>query len=322
MSYTIVYDKKFVKTAHGIIPIVLSGCSNLYRTNLKGKDVLCRSWGAFRNSGLPASAEEIMAEVHKSLPSTYNQHFKYSSRWVDDKGLVSFFESGIRNALTLEEMTRKYIVFGLSVDVLAHEVGTGKDYPPSRHVFSKYCRTNDELDDALEHAIEAFAAQPEEARPYFEYSFGKDERLKPFVRTHRTYGAKEEMGYLILLENGCYFIRRSSRRMWSVADAKNARVFRSQDEAVKYVHEGLCGYEIANKAIIMQKTLVVCTSDYEQYWAGRGFVMSDTFAKTYNTQAQAEKALAQAVLVNSNAIIHTTIFKVVTVEREHAAAAI
>ncbi len=137
MSYTIIYDKKFVKTAHGIIPIVLSGDNNLYDTNSRGQQVCVRSWVAFSYTPYPTSAEELMAEVHNSLPSHYNQHFKYSSRWVDDKGLVNFFASGIRNALTLEEMTQKYIVYGLSVELLVNELGTGQEYPPMRSAFSK-----------------------------------------------------------------------------------------------------------------------------------------------------------------------------------------
>lgn len=296
MGYTIVYDKKFVKTEKGIIPVILSGSSNCYTTNSRGQDVRTRDWGCFRFAERPMSGEMIMEEVKKLVPTTYGEHFMYNGKWVDDNGFVNFFKSGIRNALTLEELMDKYIVSCLRIEVCAKDIESTKEWPSPLTLMSASCRNNEELEEALECAIAAFDGQPKEAYPYFRYAFGyENERLKTRRKNRRRNCKVAETGFLLRFTNSDYFVRRSSRHMWHSPYASTARHFRSREDAERYCLTELRGYDIAKGATIVAKKLVIRTPRLNdcpterKFWTGHGFTPMAAFAKTFSSEEQAEK---------------------------------
>lgn len=109
MSYTICYDRRFIKSGLGITPMWLAGDSNCYepRRTIKGRSYerRDRSWQPlFNMAGVPA--EELMEKVRSCTPSKYQEHFKYRGKWVDDKAFIAFVEKGIKNAVTIEELEK------------------------------------------------------------------------------------------------------------------------------------------------------------------------------------------------------------------------
>ena len=103
MSYEIVYAKQFIKTNKYIIPTVLMGSNNC-TMYYGGREIRERDWTPLSNNLVGKNEEELMKEIEKWLGSKYQQHFKYNSKWVDDKALIRFMKNGIKNALSIEEI--------------------------------------------------------------------------------------------------------------------------------------------------------------------------------------------------------------------------
>lgn len=107
MGYTICYDRRFIKSASGITPLWLAGSSNVYDplTDRRGRcyERRARSWGPLFN--LAGVSPELLLEKARSyVPSTYQEHFEYHGKWVDDAAFLRFFENGIKSACTIEDL--------------------------------------------------------------------------------------------------------------------------------------------------------------------------------------------------------------------------
>lgn len=101
MSYTIEYNRQFIKTKNGYIPCWLSGDNNV--TEGWGKNERrVRSWSVFMN-WLDVS-EEYMLEHIKELNNSYDQHWKKGSTWVTNEGLLRWVKNGCKSAGTIEEI--------------------------------------------------------------------------------------------------------------------------------------------------------------------------------------------------------------------------
>ena len=301
MGYTIVYDKKFIKTNGGIIPLVLAGSSNCYTHTFAGREKRERSWCCFAYDGPCMTEEALMAEIRKKVPSTYGEHFVYNGKWVDDNGYVNFFKSGIKNALTLEELVGKYVVFDLRVSLQMKDLDSDKEYKPTTRVFSRVCRTNDELEQAMNDALALRSTLPQEAYPYFEFSLGSgDDRLETRSKKRRkTNNARGKASTMIVLSNDCYFTKKSSRHIWFSYNADDARLFRNVEVAKEYCKNKLRSFPVAEVSKIVSKKHIIRTvndSPKEHlYWAGSKFISDKNFALALNTEAQVQKEMSTAI---------------------------
>lgn len=101
MSYTIEYNRQFIKTKNGYIPCWLHGDNNV--TEGWGKNERrCRNWGVFMN--WIDVTEEYMLEHIKELYNSYDQHWKKGSTWVTNEGLLRWVKNGCKSAGTIEEI--------------------------------------------------------------------------------------------------------------------------------------------------------------------------------------------------------------------------
>ncbi len=110
MGYTIVYDRKFIRSHDRYIPFCLSGSSNCTQTNFAtGKEIRERSWGAFVYSDdmLLATQESLMDHVRHAHDGSRSQVLKFHSSWLGDKQMVKFFENGIKEAVTVEDIVEQ-----------------------------------------------------------------------------------------------------------------------------------------------------------------------------------------------------------------------
>ena len=107
MSYEIVYSKQFLKIDGKIIPLVLYGSSNCQQF-VNGKWRRSREWDAMyitgSNKSIVFTEKEIIKEIELCCDGgKYQEHFMYNGKFVDDKGLIRFFQNGIKNAKTIEQ---------------------------------------------------------------------------------------------------------------------------------------------------------------------------------------------------------------------------
>lgn len=114
MSYEIVYERQFVKVPlpncdePWILPLTLHGSNNCTEMTYNGRERRERHWsGIYFNGGnqLPVEAPAVMMKKIESFcGGAYQEHFKRNGKWVDDAGLIRFFNNGIKNAKTIEEL--------------------------------------------------------------------------------------------------------------------------------------------------------------------------------------------------------------------------
>lgn len=118
MSYSIVYNKQFLKIDEKIIPLVLCGDSNCYESLPNGRKRRERQWYSLyfnsTNEPIAATEKEIMKRVKSHCGGEqYQEHFVQNGKWIDDKGLIRFFQNGIKNAKTIEELKNDYFFRGM-----------------------------------------------------------------------------------------------------------------------------------------------------------------------------------------------------------------
>ena len=109
MSYDIVYKRQFLKVDNKIIPLVLIGCNNVWENayHRRNNQRRVRNWNPIMNpcNAVPLmTADEIMDKAQTWTGGKYQEHFKWNSKWVDDKTLLTFFKNGIKGAASLEEL--------------------------------------------------------------------------------------------------------------------------------------------------------------------------------------------------------------------------
>lgn len=103
MSYTIIYDRQFLRVPQGIVPLVLSGSNNCFETTLRGRERRERNWNLFFNTPVFTEAD-LMERTEACCDKSYQQHFMRNGRWVDDAGFRRFMRQGIQTAKSLEEI--------------------------------------------------------------------------------------------------------------------------------------------------------------------------------------------------------------------------
>lgn len=117
MSYEIVYNRQFLRIDEKIIPLVLSGSNNCYEPLSNGRQRRERSWNPIyigSNKQITLEKADLM-KMAESLcdGGEYQEHFMQNGKWVDDKGLIRFFQNGIKKAKTIEELKEDYFFRGM-----------------------------------------------------------------------------------------------------------------------------------------------------------------------------------------------------------------
>lgn len=101
MSYTIEYNRQFIKTKNGYIPCWLHGDNNV--TEGWGKNERrARDWSVFMN-WLDVT-EDFMIDEVKKMFNDYDQHWKRGSIWVTNEGMIRWVKNGCKSASTIEEI--------------------------------------------------------------------------------------------------------------------------------------------------------------------------------------------------------------------------
>lgn len=165
MSYTIEFDRQFIRSTMGITPCWLSGDNNVTTGSGRGEKV-ARSWSIFY-SLLGVSKDDMLAKVEPSL-GRYQQHWKKGGKWVDDKGLTTWIEKGCKLAATVEEIIEANHFAAIHCFVMDYSCG----YPATQAMAVWISNTVD-FDDWLYRVKHAIADAPAGTLyPCIHFSFG------------------------------------------------------------------------------------------------------------------------------------------------------
>ena len=252
MSYSIVYNRQFLKAGEKIIPLVVIGCNNLWETNYYGKSQRrVRSWNPLMNgrNAIPLmTAEEIMEKAQSWTGGEYQEHFKWHSKWVDDQALLSFCKNGIKGAASLEELKERSR-YPAEVYLRCHlniwHLKDGENRERDTSELHRAIHTTESLLDYMEEVSERLAKrQPNESTIYVCIEF-YHEKAVPFPKEEAKCRKRPERltsdYWVVVIKrtygDSCYVKKLSSRHMWYAHAPDFAKQFKTQASAEKWVKD-------------------------------------------------------------------------------------
>lgn len=158
MSYEILYDRKFIRTSRGIVPMVLSGSSNCTETawNSRGKayERLERHWWAWVPRTLStkdhpeADYLNAIANICGERGSDY-ELARWNGQWLTCRQWHRWFRNGCNSAMSIEE----YLSSNHSQSFNAYiSIYTGADRFTHTQEMEVFIRTTEELESWLDKA--------------------------------------------------------------------------------------------------------------------------------------------------------------------------
>lgn len=192
MSYTIEYNRQFIRSKSGITPVWLCGDSNVWEGPQQHMR-RCRSWSCFGNL-LGASESELM-EFAKSLTGgQFQVHWKKNGKYLDDAALLRWMGNGIKTAAALEDI----LAINYMRHINCHLSVWGEGLKNTREL-EKYCGTTAELDEWIVDAKARIAELRAEGRTsvYPIIDFGREDIKHPMQQ-------KRLPGRIILKKRGKY----------------------------------------------------------------------------------------------------------------------
>jgi len=157
MSYEILYDRRFIKTEHGIVPMILSGSNNCYEIRYKNNgqkyEVRERHWWVYQPQTLPINTTEeahlkAWEEVFANTPED-SELFKRNGSWLTVGAHRRWFLNGCKDARLLEEYLacNPGVTFYCSLRLYQDKTKFGYDSDLGR-----YIKTSNELEAWLKTA--------------------------------------------------------------------------------------------------------------------------------------------------------------------------
>lgn len=121
MSYTIEYDRIFLRSAEGFTPCWLSGDNNVYESS-KGNAKRVRSWSCFQNL-IGVTEEEIFDSIggREHLAQSSSEYWKRHGKFVDGPGVFRWIQNGCRRAVTVEELLQCNSIRGFICSVHVYD---------------------------------------------------------------------------------------------------------------------------------------------------------------------------------------------------------
>lgn len=182
MGYEILFNWQFLRSKEGLTPVVLSGANNVSITkrakNGRLFEVSEREWWCLFNL-IGVTDEEFFDKIRSMTGKTYQEHWKYGGKWVDDAGLLRWANNAVKNAASIEDVLLLnrpvYLYAEAHINIWPKEGEDGW----SRNVLRETIRTTEELDDWIRRARDIIAKAKEEKRavyPIIRYS--KEKFLK------------------------------------------------------------------------------------------------------------------------------------------------
>lgn len=304
MSYTICYDRCFIKSGLGITPMWLVGSNNCtertWGTDGKWHERRERSWNPLFGADMAvATPDELMAKARSYVPSTYGEHFKRGRKWVDDDGWLRFCENGIKKAVTIEELIAFQRRTAMGCSLVVWEYGQHEWHEKSHHELIKTIQTSEEFEEWLRSVQERVKNKAQNEALFLDIGIGTDDPL------HCSAPINEPKGKVIVKYKNNYIVRIDVHSIGYCRRPDDALIFDSIAEAKKSC-EGRGLYPLsfvdADKVLarLNWKWCVIISSGYRkgQYIEKRTarkitLGLTPKYAKRFPTKAAAEKWLAE-----------------------------
>lgn len=233
MSYTIVYNRQFLKIDDKIIPLVLYGSNNCYEVTSSGKERRERDWDAMylgHNKTIAITENKLMKLIEDCCDGAYQEHFMRNNKWVDDKGLIRFFQNGIKNAKTIEEMNEEYYFSGLQgyFSVWKHMNNTIEN--------KVEINSSEDLREFLSAVQKRLDNKTVNEEIYFCLRY-YDEEFKSRIQKERK--PKERLAdyYAIKVNGYSYLVQLTKTRIKYCSLCNKTKQFKTEKEASKYIEK-------------------------------------------------------------------------------------
>jgi len=302
MSYEILYDRRFIRTTRGIVPMILSGSNNCYDIKYDGRgrsyEVRERHWWAYIPRGLGTKdlpENELLKAFEELFYGTdgCREVFKSKGRWLTVRQHRKWFQNGCKDARSLEEYLR--------CNPCASLLGFVRVYPKQEgaketEALRKYLHTTQELEDFLDSADQFIkqAAKEQPCECYLSLDFTTDQPLKVFPKCPDG----------VLVKNGKCFLKEyvPGKRLSFTGDPMEAIVFESPEAAILQIGNHWHDLSfVSAKTAQRPKDLILQVADglfEEKYVCSfrRGhidFTSNVEHAKHYADKAGAKRAMQQ-----------------------------
>lgn len=239
MGYEIIYQRAFLRTNTGIIPMVLAGSNNCYdfywdRAG-RQRQKRARSWCSIysRLTNLPEN--EFRQWLHDNASDAERELFMYRSKWICGNQEYAWFDAGIKNARTLEE----YALWNPGLSIYCYLYVSRRDPGDTEkrkysNEMGTYCKTTEELEQWLSLAeIRKTVLQTEEpdARCSQHIMFTAEDELRIVP--------KMEGPVVVMYYKGSYVAQYETGKFLSfTSEPEKAAVFQNADEAARLIGIG------------------------------------------------------------------------------------
>lgn len=115
MSYDIEYNRQFLKTSSGFIPMMLLGPSNVYDGNKR-----TREW-CIPYKELVNKTEPEMLRFMQGKFNQYDEHWMRGGKYITNSGLLSWISSGCASACTIEDFRLCNPYSGFSIAIVVYD---------------------------------------------------------------------------------------------------------------------------------------------------------------------------------------------------------
>lgn len=248
MSYTIVYERRFLRTSGGkIIPLALYGSNNCYESCFNGRERRERSWNSIftgRNHNIALTPDELRAIAKSWIGGEYQQHFVYHGKWVDDAGLLRFAENGIKTAKTVEELNQAslykiYLSGSLSIWYRDGSYADGTLREGRRSELSCTIQNSSDLDAFLARVQERLDKRTPDEEIYVLLRFPGDKAVE-YPRESRKKSAPTRLDqfYAIMVKrlSGNGYIRKlTASKIHMTFRIEDCKQFRNESDARKWM---------------------------------------------------------------------------------------
>lgn len=233
MSYEIVYNRQFLKIDDKIIPLVLHGSNNSYEITWNGKERRERNWNPMYlscNKMIAITENELMKLIEDCCDGTCQEHFMRNNKWVDDKGLIRFFQNGIKNAKTIEEMNEEYYFSGLQgyFSIWKHMDNTIEN--------KVEINSSEDLREFLSAIQKRLDNKTVNEEIYFCLRY-YDEEFKSRVQKEKKPKERLTDYYAIKVNKYAYLVQVTSRRIKYCHLCNDTKQFKTEKEASKYIEK-------------------------------------------------------------------------------------
>ena len=259
MSYTIVYERQFLKTGDGrYIALVLMGSNNCYQQTCSNRWKRERNWnpilassGGIANGNIAVTEEEMLRSAEKRCGSEFQEHFKWRGKWVNDKGWMSFVKNGIKDAMTIEEIDEAshydmYLRCYLSIWYTDGETYAGGGLKQkNKEELRCTASTSEELIAFLAAADERLARKSDNENFIYicmEFPSEKAIMCPKNPKPRRTPERLDEF-YAVKLTSGGYIRQLTSRTLRRAFSTQAAKQFKTEGDALKWLNK----YRIADR---------------------------------------------------------------------------